>query len=125
MQKSRIVAKNGDLRTKVDHKEDDSLFSCKYMKDIFISTLNLNWFWIYLLFSAAFLGSWLLFAVVWYIIFLVHEDYHTDANKCVDGINVEASFTSLFLFSRKSYQKKLSCCINLDLPYRLKTRFNL
>ena len=84
------------------------------MKDIFISTLNLNWFWIYLLFSAAFLGSWLLFAVVWYVIFLVHEDYHTDANKCVDGINVEASFTSLFLFSRKLNELH-NCIFNLFL----------
>ena len=99
LKRSRIVAKNGELRTKIDSKEEDSLFSCKYVKDIFISTLNLNWFWIYLLFSAAFLGSWLLFAVVWYIIFLVHEDYKDDTAKCVDGLNVDSSFTSLFLFS--------------------------
>ena len=95
------MAKNGDLRTKIDSTEDDSLFSCKYVKDIFISTLNLSWSWIYLLFSAAFLGSWLIFAVVWYIIFLVHGDYNSDGNECVANINKDATFTSLFLFSRK------------------------
>ena len=96
LKRSRIISKNGELRTKIDSKEEDGLFSCKYIKDIFISTLNLNWFWIYMMFSAAFFGSWLLFAVVWYLIFLVHGDFDDTTNTCVSDIN---DFTSCFLFS--------------------------
>ena len=97
LKRSRIVSKTGELRTKIDSKEDDSLFSCKYIKDIFISTLNLSWFWTYMMFSAAFLGSWLIFAVVWYIIFLVHDDFDKDeTEKCVANVK---DFTTCFLFS--------------------------
>ena len=100
IKRSRIVLKNGELRTKIDSKEEDSLFSCKYIKDIFISTLNLDWFSIFVIFSAAFFGSWLFFAVVWYLIVIVHED-HGDSNgygKCVDNVQ---DFTTSFLFSGK------------------------
>ena len=97
LKRSRIVSKTGELRTKIDSKEDDSLFSCKYIKDIFISTLNLSWFWTYMMFSAAFLGSWLIFAVVWYIIFWIHDDFNRDEEeKCVSNVK---DFTTCFLFS--------------------------
>ena len=68
--KNRIVAKNGMLNTvgSADGKKH------KFFKDIFISLIDLNWGWIFLLFAAGFFLSWLAFAVVWYLTFLVHGD---------------------------------------------------
>ena len=68
--KNRIVAKNGFLNTvgSADGKKH------KFFKDIFISLIDLNWGWIFLLFAAGFFLSWLAFAVVWYLTFLQHGD---------------------------------------------------
>ena len=45
-----------------------------FLQDIFISLIDLNWGWIFLLFAAGFFLSWLGFAVVWYLTFLAHGD---------------------------------------------------
>ena len=68
--KNRIVNKNGMLNTvgSADGKKH------KFFKDIFISLIDLNWGWIFLLFAAGFFLSWLGFAVVWYLTFLAHGD---------------------------------------------------
>ena len=97
MTRGRIVGKKGELKTKNDRQEEESLFSCKYIKDMFISTLNLSWITIYMTFSAIFFGSWFMFAVVWYFIFWIHGDFDEDQNDpCASNIK---DFTSCFLFS--------------------------
>ena len=100
------MAKNGELRTVINSKQDESWFSCKYVKDIFISIITLNWWWISLMFSSAFCGSWLIFALIWYLIFWVHGDFEqsnmndSDFTSCASAI---VDFTSCFLFSGKVY----------------------
>jgi len=62
--------------------------------------IELDWSWTFFSFAASFFCSWLLFAVVWYIVVLAHgdlaEDKAEDHVVCVDNIQ---DFTSCFLFS--------------------------
>ena len=94
--KNRIVAKNGTLNTINEYH------SSKFWKDIFITLIDINWGWIFLLFASAFFSSWLLFAVIWYGTFWVHGDFEPEniANgsfvPCASEIK---DFTSCFLFS--------------------------
>ena len=40
----------------------------RYLKDFFISMIDMPWHWTIISFGASFYISWLLFAVLWYII---------------------------------------------------------
>ena len=94
--KNRIVAKNGQLNTINEYH------SAKFWKDIFITLIDVNWGWIFLLFASAFFSSWLFFAVIWYATFWQHGDFlpenkaDPDFRPCADNI---LDFTSCFLFS--------------------------
>ena len=94
--KNRIVAKNGQLNTINEYH------SSKFWKDIFITLIDINWGWIFLLFASAFFSSWLFFAVIWYATFWQHGDFlpenrdNDDFRPCADNI---IDFTSCFLFS--------------------------
>ena len=94
--KNRIVAKNGQLNTINEYH------SSKFWKDIFITLIDMNWGWIFLLFASAFFSSWLFFAVIWYATFWQHGDFvpenrdNDDFRPCADNI---IDFTSCFLFS--------------------------
>ena len=97
--KNRICFKNGFLNTftTADEAQTHKLFS-----DIFVSIIDLNWGWINLMFASAFFLSWLGFAVIWYITFLVHGDFDPENMRnesfvpCATAIK---DFTSCFLFS--------------------------
>ena len=42
------------------------------MKDLFISSIHLSWSWTIFNFFASFVCSWAFFAVIWYLIALIH-----------------------------------------------------
>ena len=103
--KNRIVAKSGALNTINEYH------STKFWKDIFITMIDMNWGYIFLIFASAFFSSWLLFAVVWYVIIWQHGDF---VQENIDRIGISATnettpfvpcadniqgFTSCFLFS--------------------------
>merc|ERR1711971_1532803 len=97
--KNRICFKNGYLNTFTPSEENQAH---KFLQDIFVSIIDLNWGWIYVIFAAAFFLSWLGFAIVWYLTFWVHGDF-ADGNlgnetyvPCASAIT---GFTSCFLFS--------------------------
>ena len=94
--KNRIVAKNGTLNTINEYH------SAKFWKDIFITLIDVNWGWIFLLFASAFFSSWLFFAVIWYATFWQHGDFEPE-NRADKNFTPCASqiidFTSCFLFS--------------------------
>ena len=96
----RIVLKNGALNTATSSAEAGK--SHRLFKDMFITILDLSWSWIFFIFSAAFFCSWLLFAVIWYLIALGHGDFNEenladeDFQVCVDNVG---DFTEAFLFS--------------------------
>ena len=45
---------------------------CRILKDLFISSIRLSWFWIFLYFFGSYFASWLGFAAIWYLIGLLH-----------------------------------------------------
>lgn len=97
--KNRICFKNGYLNTFTPTDENQAH---KFLQDIFVSIIDLNWGWIYVIFAAAFFLSWLAFAVVWYLTCWVHGDFELENTQnaeftpCASEIK---DFTSCFLFS--------------------------
>ena len=75
----------------------------RFLKDFFTSLIELSWSWTIFWFSASFFVSWVVFAVVWFLIALVHGDLdmeylenNPDHVVCVDNV---VDFTTAFLFS--------------------------
>ena len=63
--KGRLVGKRGDLRVvskNVPHKVK------LYASDLFTTVIDLHWNWVLLLFLLSYIVSWLLFAVIWWMI---------------------------------------------------------
>ena len=109
----RIIEKSGELRTKLYGTEHVTLFSWKYVKDFFISIINLSWITIYMTFFSIIFGSWFVFAVIWCFIFWLHGDFGDDEDpsyeynnrKCATNI---LGFTSCFLFSGNRFYIPIS-----------------
>ena len=97
--RNRIVSKHGRINTYV---RDDNKDHTRFLKDFFTSLIELSWSWTIFWFSASFFLSWLLFAIVWYLIALAHGDFDPETLKnddhavCVDNVH---DFTTAFLFS--------------------------
>ena len=89
----------------------------RLLKDFFTSMVDLSWSWTLFSFAASFYISWLIFAVVWYMVVLLHgeecghglvkylhhvlagdlaEDKPDNHKVCVENI---VDFTSCFLYS--------------------------
>ena len=61
----RLVGKRGDVRVvskNVPHKVK------LYASDLFTTVIDLRWHWVLLLFVLSYIVSWLLFAVIWWMI---------------------------------------------------------
>ena len=89
--RQRIVSR-GSGRSTIRH-DNIARWSFGFVKDGFTTLINTNWLVILLVFCAAYILSWLLFAGLWAA---VAVGYGGANNTCV--INVE-DFTSAFLFS--------------------------
>nr|XP_020471472.1 ATP-sensitive inward rectifier potassium channel 11-like isoform X2 [Monopterus albus] len=75
----------------------------RFLQDVFTTMVDLKWQHSFLIFTSAFLCSWMLFAMVWWLVAFAHGDLEPrdpDAEPgpipCVTAIH---SFTSAFLFS--------------------------
>lgn len=98
--KRRAVLKNGDCNVTKIHI---SKRRRKYLQDIFTTLVDVKWRWTLLVFALSFTLSWLVFALIWWLIAYTHgdldpENLKEDSNwsPCVVNIN---SFASCFLFS--------------------------
>ncbi|XP_023321184.1 uncharacterized protein LOC111695938 [Eurytemora carolleeae] len=90
--RNRVVSKHGKLNTfrRAEENEEQHSetwkkmkdrkalltlnFNLRYLKDFFTSMIDLPWSWTLFSFAASFFFSWFLFAVVWYILVLIHGD---------------------------------------------------
>ena len=94
--RNRLVSKHG----RINAYTRDGQQNHRFLKDFFTSTIDLSWSVIFLGFAASFFLSWLVFAVIWYLVVFVHGDLAEDLPEghkvCVDNIK---DFTSCFLFS--------------------------
>ena len=109
----RIIEKSGELRTKLYGTEHVTLFSWKYVKDFFISIINLSWITIYMTFFSIIFGSWFVFAVIWCFIFWLHGDFGDDEDPLYEQNNRKCAtnilgFTSCFLFSGNRFYIQIS-----------------
>lgn len=76
----------------------------RYLQDIFTTLVDAQWRWTLLVFSLSFILSWLLFALIWWLIIFTHGDLNppdpAETNDtfvpCLTNVN---SFTGCFLFS--------------------------
>ncbi|CAH1794201.1 unnamed protein product [Owenia fusiformis] len=95
--RKRLVAKNGDrniIQTDIKRRGQG------YLADIFVTLVDTKWRLILLMFVSGFILSWLVFALLWWIICFSHGDFeHTsdiDWVPCVDAVE---DFPTALLFS--------------------------
>lgn len=69
--RKRVVFKHGDCNVVQGNVAKRRR---KYLQDIFTTLVDAQWRWTLLVFAMNFLLSWLLFAVVWWLIVFTHGD---------------------------------------------------
>ena len=83
----RLVFKSGDCN--ISHLNIRKRRR-RFLADIFTTLVDIRWRWNLLLFALAFILSWLVFAMVWWIICFSHGDFenHNDKNwaPCVKEV---------------------------------------
>jgi len=98
----RFIKKSGHIN--VGHLNVDRKYT-RFINDIFTTGVDLKWRWNLLLFSAAFIFSWVGFASVYYVISFMHGDFSllnttNDTEEwCIRGLDQNKKFVSMFLFS--------------------------
>lgn len=96
--RNRFVKKNGQCNVEFTNMDDKPQ---RYIADMFTTCVDIRWRYMLLLFSLAFLVSWLLFGLIFWLIALVHGDLDKPATDetfmpCLQKVN---GFTAAFLFS--------------------------
>ncbi|XP_011474711.1 ATP-sensitive inward rectifier potassium channel 11 [Oryzias latipes] len=98
-QRPRFITKTGSCN--VAHKNIRE--QGRFLQDVFTTMVDLKWQHSLLIFTSAFLCSWMLFAMIWWLMAFAHGDLKpSDPDSdpgpvpCVTAIH---SFTSAFLFS--------------------------
>ncbi|KAM8861404.1 potassium inwardly rectifying channel subfamily J member 11, like [Synchiropus picturatus] len=98
-QRARFITKTGSCN--VAHKNIRE--QGRFLQDVFTTMVDLRWQHSLLIFTSAFLCSWMLFAMIWWLLAFAHGDLEPRSPDqepapipCVTAIH---SFTSAFLFS--------------------------
>ena len=93
----RLVYKNGECN--ISHANIKKRRQ-RYLADIFTTLVDIKWRWNLLIFILAFTLSWLLFALIWWLICFSHGDFENHGNQewkpCVEEVH---DFTTALLFS--------------------------
>ncbi|NXY92618.1 KCJ12 protein, partial [Alcedo cyanopectus] len=96
--RNRFVKKNGQCNVEFTNMDDKPQ---RYIADMFTTCVDIRWRYMLLLFSLAFLVSWLLFGLIFWLIALIHGDLENPGGDdtfkpCVLQVN---GFVAAFLFS--------------------------
>ncbi|XP_063825022.1 G protein-activated inward rectifier potassium channel 3 isoform X2 [Ostrinia nubilalis] len=98
--KKRVIFKHGDCNVV---QWNVAKRRRRYLQDIFTTLVDAQWRWTLLVFALSFILSWLMFALIWWLIIFTHGDLTPpppDQNitfiPCLNNVN---SFTGCFLFS--------------------------
>ena len=97
----RLVAKNGECNV---NRANIKKRRQRYMADIFTTLIDIKWRWNLLNFVLAFILSWLIFALLWWLIAFSHGDFdvkQTGQRACVEEVQ---DFTTALLFSIETQQ---------------------
>lgn len=97
-QKRRLVFKDGSCNVSSGNVTKRNR---KYLIDIFTTLVDMKWRYNLLMFSLAFVLSWVIFGVIWYVIAVAHGDHlhppgEDDWKPCVDNVH---DFVTALLFS--------------------------
>uniref|UniRef100_UPI00398F3856 ATP-sensitive inward rectifier potassium channel 11-like n=1 Tax=Pristiophorus japonicus TaxID=55135 RepID=UPI00398F3856 len=93
--KARFVTKAGGCN--VAHKNIRE--QGRFLQDVFTTLVDLKWPYMLVIFTMSFLCSWMLFAMLWWLIAFAHGDLDPRQDGPVPCITSISSFTSAFLFS--------------------------
>ncbi|XP_007885684.1 ATP-sensitive inward rectifier potassium channel 11 [Callorhinchus milii] len=96
--KARFVAKNGTCNVAHTNIREQG----RFLQDVFTTLVDFKWPYTLVVFTMSFLCSWLLFAMIWWLIAFAHGDLHSkpsDQSAPVPCITSIHSFASAFLFS--------------------------
>uniref|UniRef100_A0A3B4WQ27 Potassium inwardly rectifying channel subfamily J member 11, like n=1 Tax=Seriola lalandi dorsalis TaxID=1841481 RepID=A0A3B4WQ27_SERLL len=112
-QRARFITKTGSCN--VAHKNIRE--QGRFLQDVFTTMVDLKWQHSLLIFTSAFLCSWMLFAMIWWLMAFAHGDLEPRDPEgepgpvpCVTAIH---SFTSAFLFSIEVQVRATVVNINL------------
>ncbi|XP_036992512.1 ATP-sensitive inward rectifier potassium channel 8 [Artibeus jamaicensis] len=104
LSKARFIAKSGACNLAHKNIREQG----RFLQDIFTTLVDLKWRHTLVIFTMSFLCSWLLFAIMWWLVAFAHGDIYAYMEKsgveksglestvCVTNVR---SFTSAFLFS--------------------------
>lgn len=99
-QRKRVILKNGGVNIS---RENVSKRSQRYLQDIFTTMVDIQWRWNLLVFAMGFFVSWIVFALIWWLIAYAHGDLEHEGDEewkpCVMNVH---SFVQAFLFSVES-----------------------
>ncbi|XP_041693641.1 ATP-sensitive inward rectifier potassium channel 11-like [Coregonus clupeaformis] len=93
--KARFVAKNGTCNVAHTNIREQG----RFLLDVFTTLVDLKWLHTLIIFTMSFLCSWLLFAMVWWLIAFAHGDLEQKGDDFVPCVTDIHSFSSAFLFS--------------------------
>nr|XP_055241889.1 ATP-sensitive inward rectifier potassium channel 12 isoform X1 [Gorilla gorilla gorilla] len=95
--RNRFVKKNGQCNIEFANMDEKSQ---RYLADMFTTCVDIRWRYMLLIFSLAFLASWLLFGVIFWVIAVAHGDLEPAEGRgrtpCVMQVH---GFMAAFLFS--------------------------
>ncbi|XP_072418365.1 ATP-sensitive inward rectifier potassium channel 8-like [Chiloscyllium punctatum] len=94
---ARFIAKNGSCNAAHKNIREQG----RFLQDVFTTLVDLKWRYTLFIFTMSFLCSWLLFAMMWWLLAFAHGDLDprrpsTASEPCVTKVR---SFSSAFLFS--------------------------
>ncbi|KAK9882979.1 hypothetical protein WA026_001193 [Henosepilachna vigintioctopunctata] len=102
--RKRAIFKNGDcniIQSRIESKK-----KLRFLQDLFTTLVDTQWRWTLIVFSIAFLGSWLAFGLIWWLISFTHGDLEPQNLPDMQGdsgwtpcITQIHDYTSCFLFS--------------------------
>ena len=108
--KIRLILRGLCLNVSVQHTHAELLiltciywYFCRYLKDFFISMIDMSWSLTLCSFAASFFISWLLFAIIWYFVVL----HHGELNIKEIFYNLSYAWINLKCYKNKS-------CLVLD-----------
>ncbi|CAK9290592.1 unnamed protein product [Gordionus sp. m RMFG-2023] len=95
--RKRLVNKSGTCNVIYSHIPK---VNKHFLTDIYTTLLDSKWLWSVAIFTAGFLGSWLCFSFIWWLILFSHDDFDNISNPnwkpCIKNIE---SFAGVFLFT--------------------------
>ncbi|XP_013786774.1 G protein-activated inward rectifier potassium channel 3-like [Limulus polyphemus] len=95
--RKRMILKNGTVNV---CNRNVAKRRQRYLQDLFITLVDIQWRWNLLVFAMGFILTWLGFGAIWWLINFSHGDFEhlgdEEWEPCVHNIK---SFTSAFLFS--------------------------